>query len=150
MLFRQKISKFFRENDPSRLVHYEGVFHCREFDRISDVESRMYAPPEEIRRYLEGKPKKPFILCEYMHNMGHGGEGQGPFCPLIGRVVGRPLCRGGVPVPHLLHGGHTAPALPGLKTDVAYTVEDTGCITAAAHYHGGAGQPKTPPFFRSG
>ena len=64
------MAEFFRKNDPSRLVHYEGVFHCREFDRISDVESRMYAPPEEIRRYLEGKPKKPFILCEYMHNMG--------------------------------------------------------------------------------
>ena len=65
------MAEFFRENDPSRLVHYEGVFHCREFDRSSDVESRMYAPPEEIRNYLESKPKKPFILCEYMHNMGN-------------------------------------------------------------------------------
>ncbi len=65
------MAEFFRENDPSRLVHYEGVFHCREFDRISDVESRMYAPPWEIREYLESKPAKPFILCEYMHNMGN-------------------------------------------------------------------------------
>ncbi|MCI9156129.1 MAG: beta-galactosidase [Lawsonibacter sp.] len=65
------MADFFRKNDPSRLVHYEGVFHCRAFDRISDVESRMYAPPEDIRVYLESKPKKPFILCEYMHDMGN-------------------------------------------------------------------------------
>ena len=65
------MAEFFRANDPSRLVHYEGVFNCREFDRISDVESRMYAPPEAIREYLENDPKKPFILCEYMHDMGN-------------------------------------------------------------------------------
>lgn len=65
------MAEFFRKNDSSRLVHYEGVFHCREFDRISNVESRMYAPPEEIREYLEHDPKKPFILCEYMHDMGN-------------------------------------------------------------------------------
>ncbi len=65
------MAEFFRKNDSSRLVHYEGVFHCREFDRISDVESRMYTPPEEIREYLEHDPKKPFILCEYMHDMGN-------------------------------------------------------------------------------
>lgn len=67
----EAMADFFRANDPSRVVHYEGVFHCREFDRISDVESRMYAPPEAIREYLEGKPDKPFILCEYMHDMGN-------------------------------------------------------------------------------
>jgi len=65
------MGSFFRQNDPSRLVHYEGVVHCRAFDRISDVESRMYAPPEGIRAYLEGRPEKPFLLCEYMHDMGN-------------------------------------------------------------------------------
>ena len=65
------MSRFFHETDPSRPVHYEGVFHCREFDEISDVESRMYAKPAEIRDYLENAPKKPFILCEYMHDMGN-------------------------------------------------------------------------------
>lgn len=65
------MSRFFHENDPGRLVHYEGVTHCRAFDEISDMESRMYAPPQEIRAYLESKPKKPFILCEYMHDMGN-------------------------------------------------------------------------------
>ena len=31
----------------------------------------MYAPPEKIKEYLENNPKKPFILCEYMHDMGN-------------------------------------------------------------------------------
>ena len=65
------MAEFFRREDSSRLVHYEGVFHCRKFDRISDVESRMYAPPEAVRAYLENRPKKPFLLCEYMHSMGN-------------------------------------------------------------------------------
>lgn len=65
------MSRFFHENDPGRLVHYEGVFHCRQFDEISDMESRMYAKPDEIRAYLEGPHTKPFILCEYMHDMGN-------------------------------------------------------------------------------
>ena len=65
------MSRFFHENDPGRLVHYEGVFHNRAFDSISDMESRMYARPGEIREYLQSAPAKPFILCEYMHDMGN-------------------------------------------------------------------------------
>lgn len=65
------MSRFFHENDPGRLVHYEGVFNCRAFDEISDMESRMYATPADIREYLDNDPKKPFILCEYMHDMGN-------------------------------------------------------------------------------
>lgn len=67
----QAMSDYFHAQDPGRLVHYEGVFHNRAFDRISDMESRMYARPWEIRDYLESKPAKPFILCEYMHDMGN-------------------------------------------------------------------------------
>ena len=37
------MSKYFKERDPSRLVHYEGVFWNREFNETSDMESRMYA-----------------------------------------------------------------------------------------------------------
>jgi len=65
------MANYFRAQDPSRLVHYEGVFQNREFDDASDVESRMYASPAAIREYLEGHPKKPFLLCEYMHDMGN-------------------------------------------------------------------------------
>lgn len=65
------MAEYFRKHDDSRLVHYEGVYHNRAYDRISDVESRMYAPPQEVREYLEGGAEKPFILCEYMHDMGN-------------------------------------------------------------------------------
>lgn len=67
----QAMSDFFHQADPSRLVHYEGVFHNRQWDAISDVESRMYATPRQVRAYLESRPAKPFILCEYMHDMGN-------------------------------------------------------------------------------
>ena len=77
------MSEFFRQNDPGRLVHYEGVFHCRAFDRISDMESRMYAKPEEIRAYLESGPAKPFILCEYMHDMGNSLGGMESYIRLL-------------------------------------------------------------------
>ena len=77
------MSEFFRQNDPGRLVHYEGVFHCRAFDRISDMESRMYAKPEEIRAYLESSPAKPFILCEYMHDMGNSLGGMESYIRLL-------------------------------------------------------------------
>ena len=67
----QAMSDFFHASDPSRLVHYEGVVQNRKWDAISDVESRMYAKPNDIRAYLESKPAKPFLLCEYMHDMGN-------------------------------------------------------------------------------
>ena len=76
------MTEYFHQTDPSRLVHYEGVFHCREFDACSDVESRMYAPPEAIREYLQGAPQKPFILCEYMHNMGNSLGGMDSYVRL--------------------------------------------------------------------
>ena len=65
------MADWLRSMDPSRLVHYEGVFHNREFDAISDVESRMYATPDEIRDYLINGSGKPYLNCEYMHNMGN-------------------------------------------------------------------------------
>ena len=89
------MSDFFHRNDPGRLVHYEGVFHCRAFDRISDMESRMYAKPDEIRAYLDAKPAKPFILCEYMHDNGQqpGRDGElHPPGPGIPPVPGAALC----------------------------------------------------------
>ena len=77
------MSRFFHENDPDRFVHYEGVFWNREYDDISDVESQMYAPPERIRAYLESNPKKPFLLCEYMHDMGNSIGGMESYIRLL-------------------------------------------------------------------
>ncbi len=65
------VSNYFREKDPTRLVHYEGVFHARDYDATSDMESRMYAKPADIEEYLTNNPQKPYISCEYMHAMGN-------------------------------------------------------------------------------
>lgn len=71
----EAMSDFFHAKDDTRLVHYEGVFWNREFDHISDMESRMYAKPEEIEEYLSNHPKKPYLSCEYMHAMGNSCGG---------------------------------------------------------------------------
>lgn len=71
----EAMSDYFHAKDDTRLVHYEGVFWNREFDHISDMESRMYAKPEEIEEYLSNNPKKPYLSCEYMHAMGNSCGG---------------------------------------------------------------------------
>lgn len=74
---------YLKEKDPERLVHYEGVVHNRAYENISEIESRMYAEPQEIVDYLENNPKKPFVLCEYMHNMGNSLGGMKSYIDLI-------------------------------------------------------------------
>ena len=71
----RNVANLFRERDPSRLVHYEGVFHNREYDDASDMESRMYAKPADIEQYLQNDPSKPYISREYMHAMGNSVGG---------------------------------------------------------------------------
>ena len=66
---------FSGERDNTRLVHYEGCVWNREYEAITDMESRMYAKPAEIAEYLESDPKKPYISCEYMHAMGNSCGG---------------------------------------------------------------------------
>lgn len=80
----EKMNRFYKEKDPDRLVHYEGVFFCPEYKKtISDVESRMYASPSDIRRYLTEEAEKPFILCEYMHDMGNSLGGLQSYMNLL-------------------------------------------------------------------
>ncbi|MBM7539875.1 glycoside hydrolase family 2 TIM barrel-domain containing protein [Amphibacillus cookii] len=68
-----KMHDFFAERDPSRLVHYEGVFHYRQSERASDIESTMYISPAGIEQYAKQATDqtKPYILCEYSHAMGN-------------------------------------------------------------------------------
>ncbi len=76
--------QYFKEKNDGRLVHYEGVYNNRSYeDFISDVESTMYAPPAEIREYLSNAPKKPYILCEYMHDMGNSLGGMDSYMKLL-------------------------------------------------------------------
>lgn len=80
----QAMNAYFKEKNDGRLVHYEGVAQNRAYeDTISDVESRMYAPPKEVREYLEHDPKKPYLLCEYMHDMGNSLGGMDEYIRLI-------------------------------------------------------------------
>lgn len=80
----EAMNKFFKDKNDGRLVHYEGSFHNRMYeDTISDVESRMYAKPYEIEEYLSNNPKKPYLLCEYMHDMGNSLGGLGSYMKLI-------------------------------------------------------------------
>ena len=76
------MSRWFKERDPGRLIHYEGVFWNREFEDISDMESQMYTPPERVREFLENNTKKPFIMCEYMHAMGNSLGGMNRYMAL--------------------------------------------------------------------
>ena len=69
----ESMSRFFHQADDTRLVHYEGCFWNRDFAHISDMESRMYAKPQEIEEYLAGNPEKPYISCEFLHCMGNSG-----------------------------------------------------------------------------
>ncbi|MBR5565069.1 MAG: beta-galactosidase [Roseburia sp.] len=80
----EAMNVYFKERNDGRLVHYEGSFYNRAYeDTISDVESRMYAKPYEIEEYLSNNPKKPHILCEFMHDMGNSIGGLGTYMNLI-------------------------------------------------------------------
>lgn len=89
----EAMNSYYKEVDPSRLVHYEGVFHNSKYKpTISDVESRMYATPTEIEAYLKDNPQKPFLLCEYMHDMGNSIGGMKSYMGLLDKY---PMYQGG-------------------------------------------------------
>lgn len=80
----EAMNTFFKEQNDGRIVHYESVIYNRAYeDTISDVESRMYAKPAEIEEYLNNNPKKPYLLCEFMHDMGNSMGGLGSYMKLI-------------------------------------------------------------------
>lgn len=80
----EAMNTYFKEKNDGRLVHYEGVCNVRAYeDTISDVESRMYAKPHEVDEYLSNNPKKPYLLCEYMHDMGNSLGGLNTYIEFI-------------------------------------------------------------------
>ena len=84
------MSEYFKDRDPSRLVHaedesrraYHNYFEIQKGNAFDDpetlrayidVESRMYPSINEIKEwYLGEKAKFPLFLCEYCHAMGNG------------------------------------------------------------------------------
>ena len=80
----EAMNVYFAEKQDGRLVHYESSYYNRAYeDTISDLETRMYAKPEEVEEYLNNSPKKPYILCEFMHDMGNSMGGLGSYMKLI-------------------------------------------------------------------
>ena len=87
-----EMSELFRREDPTRLVHYEGVFHDRTYNGTSDIESQMYSSVEFIKEFLDKDRSKPLICCEYTHAMGNSCGGMHKYTDLTDT---EPLYQGG-------------------------------------------------------
>ncbi|THF75105.1 glycoside hydrolase family 2 TIM barrel-domain containing protein [Cohnella fermenti] len=94
---------FLKRRDPSRVIHYEGVFHCRKSEAASEIESQMYTKPADIEAYALGTADptwyggdreggKPFLLCEYSHAMGNSCGGLHLYTELFDKY---PILQGG-------------------------------------------------------
>lgn len=78
------MQQMLEEKQDGRLIHYEGVFHNRTYEKeISHMESQMYTPPARIEKWLEENKDKPFVLCEYMHDMGNSLGGMKSYMDLL-------------------------------------------------------------------
>lgn len=69
-----QLSEQFRQEDPSRLVHYEGCAADARYPKTTDMISRMYCRPQNVEKNIENDPR-PMINCEYMHAMGNSCGG---------------------------------------------------------------------------
>ena len=99
-----------RGRDPSRPLHYESDWSCRD----TDVYSRMYPTHAEVELIGQGREAPltdpdadarrramPFILCEYAHAMGNGPGGLAEYQELFERY---PRCQGGFVWEWIDHG----------------------------------------------
>ena len=87
-----EMSQFFHKEDPTRLVHYEGLCHDRRYNDTSDMESQMYPSVEAIKEFLAKDSSKPFICCEYTHAMGNSCGAMHKYTDL---TDAEPKCQGG-------------------------------------------------------
>lgn len=60
-------SAWIKQRDPSRPVHYERA----KLKPHTDILCPMYATPAQLLAFVESKPDRPLILCEYAHAMGN-------------------------------------------------------------------------------
>lgn len=87
-----KMHEYFHSEDPTRLVHYEGVVHWRESEAASDIESQMYTRPDQLEWFARHNTRKPIILCEYSHAMGNSCGGLHKYWELFDKY---PILQGG-------------------------------------------------------
>lgn len=79
------VADWFRARDASRPVHYEGVHADPRHPQTTDIVSRMYPPATEVENYLSTHRDKPYLLCEYAHNMGNSFGGVSKYLELADR-----------------------------------------------------------------
>ena len=72
-------SKWIKNRDPSRPVHYE---RAGEQDHV-DIYSPMYTSLIGLKNWVKEKRDKPLIMCEYMHAMGNSLGGMEDYWNLI-------------------------------------------------------------------
>ena len=78
-------SKWIKDHEPSRPVHYEGAGTAAHVDLYSP----MYASHEDCRKYCRSEEKKPLaqqrplIQCEYSHAMGNSSGGLADYWELF-------------------------------------------------------------------
>ena len=65
--------------DPTRPIHYERA----QKDYNTDIFCPMYMKPWDCVKYLESKPSRPLIQCEYAHAMGNSMGGFKEYWDLI-------------------------------------------------------------------
>ncbi len=87
-----ELSQYFRREDPTRLVHYEGIAADPRYPDTTDVHSNMYHKVADIEEYLQNNPDKPFINCEYTHAMGNSCGGMSLYTALEDKY---PMYQGG-------------------------------------------------------
>ncbi|MFB0840494.1 glycoside hydrolase family 2 TIM barrel-domain containing protein [Arthrobacter sp. E44] len=118
------MSRWTKDRDPSRPIHYEGDWSSPDVD----VYSRMYAsqaetaligqgiePPLEDAGLDARRRAMPFVLCEYVHAMGNGPGGMSEYQELFEKY---PRLMGGFVWEWLEHG-ITVPS-PGGGEHFAY------------------------------
>ncbi|MBX7442865.1 MULTISPECIES: glycoside hydrolase family 2 TIM barrel-domain containing protein [unclassified Arthrobacter] len=112
------MSRWAKDRDPSRPIHYEGDWTSAHVD----VYSRMYASQAETELIGQGiepaledaaldarRRAMPFVLCEYVHAMGNGPGGMSEYQDLFTKY---PRLMGGFVWEWLEHG-ITVPASGG-------------------------------------
>ncbi|MDQ0771534.1 beta-galactosidase [Pseudarthrobacter defluvii] len=118
------MSRWAKDRDPSRPIHYEGDWSSPDVD----VYSRMYASQAETALIGQGiepaledadldarRRAMPFVLCEYVHAMGNGPGGMSEYQELFEKY---PRLMGGFVWEWLEHG-ITVPS-PGGGEHFAY------------------------------
>lgn len=62
---------YFKDNDPGRMVHYEGL--CSDNDSAGGVDmiSHMYYMPSRVETAADLESHMPYLMCEYDHAMGN-------------------------------------------------------------------------------